>query len=234
MNKNSSVKKIFLFLILVSVLGGLVFKMGSVNCGISRLSHIEDLQDYDIILNYAWGESDVASLTENAFDSHYGVDLAQVVAVVTPTGNFNQTEGSIGQEFTVDKVLKGDDRIAVEKRYYVYKYYGFYPIDGKIEFCSDINLMIPGNQYLIFMEASPLNKYQKEDTFLLASENFGYVKIDAEPTKTIDMDYREYQFADIKEYEFFSTSDTVTDWLNKGRKELLESYLGIHSIPDKG
>lgn len=46
----------------------------------------------------------MASLTENTFDSHYGVDLAQVIAVVTPTGNFNQTEGSIGQEFTVDKV----------------------------------------------------------------------------------------------------------------------------------
>ena len=72
-----------------------------------------------------------------------------------------------------------------------------------------------------------MNKYQKEDTFLLASENFGYVKIDAEQTKTINADYREYQLADLEEYEFFSTSDTVTDRLNEGRKELLECYLGI-------
>ena len=48
MNKNSSVKKLFLFLILVSVLGGFIFKIESVDCGISRFSHIEDLQDYDI------------------------------------------------------------------------------------------------------------------------------------------------------------------------------------------
>lgn len=226
MNKNRSLKKIFLFLILVSVLGGLIFKMGSVNCGIARLSHIEDLQDYDIILNYAWSESDAADLTKNVSGGHYGVESAHVIAVVSPTGNFIQTEGSIGQEFTVDQVLTGGDRIAAEKRYYVYKYFGFYPIDGKIEFCSEINLMIPGNKYLIFMEASPLNKYQKEDIFLLVSENFGYVKIDAEPTKTIDADYREYQFTDFKEYEFFSTSDTVTDRLNEGRKELLERYLG--------
>ena len=227
MNKNSSVKKLFLFLILVSVLGGFIFKIESVDCGISRFSHIEDLPDYDITLNYAWSESDEDGLTKDSFGDHYGVDSAQVIAVVSPTGNFIQTEGSIGQEFTVNKVIKGGNQITAEKRYYVYKYSGFYPIDGKIEFCSDINLMMPGNKYLIFMEASPLNKYQKEDTFLLASENFGYVKIDAEQTKTINADYREYQLADLEEYEFFSTSDTVTDRLNEGRKELLECYLGI-------
>lgn len=225
MSKNRSLKKLFLFFLLISVLGGCLFKIGSVDCGISRLSCIEDLQNSDITLNYAWSESDAADLTKDASGNLYGVGSAQVIAVVIPVGNFIQTEGSIGQEVTVEKVLKGEDQVAAGERCYVYKYFGFYPVDGKIEFCDDINLMIPGNKYLIFMDASPLNKYQKEDTFILASENFGYIKIDAEPTKTLDADYGRYQLADLEAYEFFSTSETVTESLNAARRELLESYL---------
>lgn len=58
------------------------------DCGISRFSHIEDLQDYDITLNYAWSESDEDGLTKDSFVDHYGVDSAQVISVVSPTGNF--------------------------------------------------------------------------------------------------------------------------------------------------
>lgn len=135
-----------------------------------------------------------------------------------------QTEGSIGQEFTVKEIIKGDASLSVGNTAYVYQYFGFQEVDGHIEFMNTLNLMNPENDYLIFMDSSPLNAYQNEPAFILKSEFFGYIKTDHTDTLTLEGNYRDYNFSDLANYEFFSTSESVTKTLNYIRSELLKKF----------
>lgn len=218
---------IAVFLILVSVIAGIVFRFRTSNCGIADISNINDIQKGTVILNYAWEDADTFDLMEGGFellDSRYNIDSASVIAVVSPTGNLDQSEGSIGQEFIVKKVIRGSDSISIDDCCYVYQYFGFYPIDGTIEFMNTLNLMNVNSEYLIFMDESPLNPYQSVATFILHSEYFGYVKIGEQDTKTLDRDYRSYDFLELSDYEFFSTSELVTEELNRARFDILNEY----------
>lgn len=107
---------------------------------------------------------------------------------------------------------------------YVYQYFGFQEVDGHIEFMNTLNLMNPENDYLIFMDSSPLNAYQNEPAFILKSEFFGYIKTDHTDTLTLEGNYRDYNFSDLANYEFFSTSESVTKTLNYIRSELLKKF----------
>ena len=90
--------------------------------------------------------------------------------------------------------------------------------------CFALNLMNPENDYLIFMDSSPLNAYQNEPAFILKSEFFGYIKTDHTDTLTLEGNYRDYNFSDLANYEFFSTSESVTKTLNYIRSELLKKF----------
>ena len=200
-------------LLLIAIILGLVFQGSISDCGISHLSNIKDVEDSHIVLNYAWNENDEGGLTLTSFGSDvdlYGVASAEIIAVVAPTGNIIQTEGSIGQEFTVKEIIKGDASLSVG--------------NGHIEFMNTLNLMNPENDYLIFMDSSPLNAYQNEPAFILKSEFFGYIKTDHTDTLTLEGNYRDYNFSDLANYEFFSTSESVTKTLNYIRSELLKKF----------
>lgn len=43
-------------------------------------------------------------------------------------------------------------------------------------------------------------------------------------TKTLDKDYKKYDFTELGDYEFFSASDQITEILNEIRTELLDKY----------
>ena len=214
-------------LLLIAIILGLVFQGSISDCGISHLSNIKDVEDSHIVLNYAWNENDEGGLTLTSFGSDvdlYGVASAEIIAVVAPTGNIIQTEGSIGQEFTVKEIIKGDASLSVGNTAYVYQYFGFQEVDGHIEFMNTLNLMNPENDYLIFMDSSQLNAYQNEPAFILKSEFFGYIKTDHTDTLTLEGNYRDYNFSDLANYEFFSTSESVTKTLNYIRSELLKKF----------
>lgn len=150
--------------------------------------------------------------------------LSGLVKPTTGKVCLNRTEGSIGQEFTVKEIIKGDASLSVGNTAYVYQYFGFQEVDGHIEFMNTLNLMNPENDYLIFMDSSPLNAYQNEPAFILKSEFFGYIKTDHTDTLTLEGNYRDYNFSDLANYEFFSTSESVTKTLNYIRSELLKKF----------
>ena len=60
---------------------------------------------------------------------------------------------------------------------------------------------------------------------MLKSVYLGYVKITDEKTKILDADYKGYDFSELKEYEFFSTSEKVANVMNDIRKDILNEYL---------
>ncbi|MDR2044975.1 MAG: hypothetical protein LBQ15_11590 [Clostridium sp.] len=222
-------KLLALMLLAVAVAAGVAFQRNTPDCGIADLTSIDKIQAGTVILNYAWGGhiNDEKGMTASSFGTEsdkYGVDAATVIAVVSPTGNIHQTEGSLGQELVIKEVRKGKDIAAVGETSFVYQYFGFCAVDGRIEFLNTLNLMNTDREYLIFMDKSPLSSHTKVPVYILHSEYFGYIRIGSQDTKTLVSDYKSYDFSALKEYEFFSISDSITEVLNSVRRELLERY----------
>lgn len=205
---------------------GVVFRCTIPNCGLSNITNIKDLQNYNIALNYAWGDEDESGfITESHTGAiPYDLDASDIIAIVSPTGNIDQTEGSVGQEIIIKKIIQGDTYITIGQEAYVYQYFGLQAVDGHMEFLNTLNLMYPDNDYLIFMDSSPLNSYQEKKAYILKSEILGYIKTNHTDTPTLDKNYKGISFSDLTNYEFFSTSEVVAQRLNEVRVNLLKLY----------
>lgn len=220
-----------LLLTAVMLVAGIAFRAFVPDCGISAVHSLSDLEDLSITLDYAWEEnaSDCFDFPMSSEDP-FGVDSAEIIAVVSPTGNIQQTEGSIGQEFVVKMVVRGDGLVSKDTVGTVYQSFGFRGESGSIEFINTLNLMYPENEYLIFMDTSPLNEYLDEPVYILHSDDFGYIKLNTAPTETLPDDYQNLDFSSLQNYEFFSVSEEVTTALNHARKEIQNAYLDGNNI----
>lgn len=218
---------LMLFLLVSSVTIGILFRWNLQDCGISQISNIAEVKQCDVRLNYTWEKGDeygITSIAEEAMNGTSTIFAASIIAIVAPTGNIHQTEGSFGQEIAIKKVLYGSEDL-VGQVAYVYQNFGFSAASGRVEFLNTLNVMYPENEYLIFMDESPLNPYQQRPVFLLRSEYLGYIRTDFHTTKTLTNTYKGILFSDLNEYEFFSESETITDALNTARSFLLRKYL---------
>ena len=213
-------------MILSMVIGGIVFRVNQKDCGITGWKRIEELPD-GIRVNYAMDSSREEVISESNFEEGkewQGLDTAPIIAVVSPTGKLDLFMGCL-QEFTVKEVIKGDDFISEGQKGYISTTFGFYLDDGNVEYNEVINLMQPEYEYLVFMEESPLNHYQKKDIYYITSDYFGCVRTDNHSTETLDEDYQKYDFLDLKEYEFFSTSEKLTETMNHIMEKIRDRYL---------
>lgn len=69
-----------------------------------------------------------------------------------------------------------------------------------------------------------MNQYQEESAYALYSNYLGYIRIGGGETATLPKNYRSCDFLELKEYEFFSVSEAVTQELNTVRQEILHGY----------
>ena len=227
--KRISFTKIYVFLLLtITVALGIAFRRDIPDCGIADLSNISDIRPDMVTLNYAWeyrdGMKEMSAESFGPADEGYGVGGSSVIAVVSPTGSICQSEGSIGQEFVIKEIIRGEKIASVGEAGYVFQHFGLHENVGKIEFMNTLNLMNTQNEYLIFMEKSPICQFTGESVYILNSEYFGYIRLWDGTTKTLDKDYKKYDFTELGDYEFFSASDQITEILNEIRTELLDKY----------
>ena len=81
-----------------AVVFGIIFRIIVPDCGVAQLHTIKDVCSRDIYLNYAWGEVDEPDIIATKTSDNIGVDdiaLADVIAIVTPTGKIEQTKGAL-------------------------------------------------------------------------------------------------------------------------------------------
>ena len=230
MRKKISRKWILIIPIFVAILIiGIVFRLNLKDSGIAGMKSQEDIP-VGVRLEYAWGENsrDEEGLTEDDIGratGWNGIASAPVIAVVTSTGNIEASMESFGQEITIKEIIRGEDMVSVGETGYVYQPFAFAYREGEVQFREAENIMQEGYEYLIFVEKSPLSPYMGEPVFNVVSDLFGYIRTDGHETETLDRDYRNYDFRDLKEYEFFSVSEKITNTLNALRKEILSEYL---------
>lgn len=211
-------------MICITVVVGILFRINMKDCGIAGLKHVEDIPS-GIMLEYAFGANgnESSGITEMTLQE---LENAPIIAVVSPTGNI-EVAGNVGlQEFTIDRVIKGEELVSEGDVGYVHQAYFFGVLSNFSAYYREaINVMWPEYDYLVFLKESPLNEYQNRDVFFIVSSLLGCVRTDHSQTETLDEDYQSYDFLELKEYEFFSVSEKITEEQNKVREELREKYL---------
>lgn len=203
---------------------GIYFRVTVKDCGLAKVKHVDDIKpgmvttlEYVIANDGHFGEDGI----QNAINE---LEEAPVIAVAKATGNLNLTRGTYGQEIMIEKVIRGENEISQGDTAWIYQYYGLEEMEGKILFRNCLNIMRPETEYLVFLQSSPLNPYQKEQVYTLMNGTFGYVRLDGVETKQLQM-FEKVDFVELIDYEFFAVSEKVTTELNEARKIILEKYI---------
>lgn len=226
MSKLSKIENIIfalisLGLIICAVAFGIYFRFNVPDAGMADIKTVDDALGSSAVLYYA---ADYGS-APYTYDDPEEFENTNIIAIVEPTGNINQTNQSLGLEVTVKELIKAEDKISEGTTVWIYQYDGFTVYEDVLYYTTDINLMYPGNEYLIFLYASPLNEYQNIDVFLMSNETYGYIRIGEQDTKAVGEDYENLLFGDMKEYDFFCVSDSDAEEMNRSREEILDKYL---------
>ena len=151
------------------------------------------------------------------------LEQAPMIAIAKATGKLNLTRGSYGQEIIIEKVIREESDISQGDTAWIYQSFGLEEMEGKVLFRNCLNIMRPEIEYLVFLQASPLNLYQKENVYTLMHHALGYVRLDGVETKPLPM-FGIKDFVELIDYEFFAVSEKVTTELNEARKTILEKY----------
>lgn len=210
-----------LWMIIISIATGIVFSFLKKDCGLQSINKIDDLKAIKYVVEYSLGDNPA---DENIDWTSVEVD-SDTIMVVKPTGNIVQTNGSLGQEFIVENVLKSATALEPGEKCLVYAYYGFVESDGQIIYNRVLNLMNPNRNYLLFANESPLNNIEKKKSYILADDYVGYIAVDHVNDNLFlyKNDLIDYNL--VEEYEFFSSSQKITDELNLARNRILNKWL---------
>lgn len=212
-------------LLLLAIGVGIYFRVTVKDCGLAKVNHVDDIKAGMVTLEYAiakdeyFGENGI----QNAISE---LEQAPVIAIAKATGDLNLTRGTYGQEIVIEEVIRGEKEISSGDTAWIYQYYGLEEVEGKVLFRNCLNIMKPEEEYLVFLQASPLNSYQKEQVYMLMNHILGYVRLDGMETKSLAM-FEKVDFIELKDYEFFAVSEKVTVELNEARKTTLEKYATI-------
>lgn len=212
--------------LLVFTIGiGIYFKHTGKDCGLAGVDSVDDIKAGMVTLDYAikkddpWGTGGIQRLMDQ-------IEQAKIIIIAKPTGKLIQSDGTYGQEILVKQILRGEEHIMEGEKTWFYQSFGFRAIDDKIRFMNAyLNIMNLEEEYLVFLEPSPLNDYQQETVYELSNEVLGYICLKEMKTKNLPEKYKEIDYVELKEYEFFAVSEKLTTELNEVRKAILEKYI---------
>lgn len=218
--QNILYRAVVLLLAIGSLVMGCLYKGAASDCGLNGVETIDDVYNLSVVLDYAWDTSNTGMI-----GTDYGVENATVIALIKPTGRIKQYEDSISQEFVVTEVIRGDAAISAGETGHIFDYSGFSYSSGQIKYMNTLNLMQTGEEYLAFLEPSPLNSYQSMSAYMLTTPVFGYIKVSGAETTTLPANYQSLSFDQLSNCEFFSVCPEITEYLNRSYQDILQTYL---------
>lgn len=215
--------------ILIVFIVGQLLKLGFNDAGLAGLSHINEVYNLDVGLEYMFGKDEedeeriYESLTEYENDYITAPLSAPIIVVGKPSGNIKQNRLSFGQEIVVEEVLKGEGLIETGESYYVYNPYGFsVDNEGRSVYTNIKNVMEPQNEYLIFLQASELNEYDSVPrSYSLEGSFFDYIKLTQQDSAVISEQLKKVKFMELQQYEYFSTSERILQKVKKIKQDII-------------
>ena len=195
------------------LIAGLEARANNENSRISGIRTIAELEQADIRLEAALGYMEYAAAAaeeEKVYERFTAMqeewvketENAPVILRVKPTERIEISGESLKQYFIVAEVIRGGEDIAAGQEASVCSPRIWQPQDGWAGFVSHTNLMYDDWEYLLFLEASPLNAYQEETEFFWSEGNslFSCIRLGEEETETLPNlggpleKYRSYAF----------------------------------------
>lgn len=220
-------------LIVVLVLGvGMIGKSNFKDGGIISIKNMEDIRALNCNVNQIFTKEDV-----DAFMADYPVEFFEqamqeyCVAVVKPMDNIHQYDFTMTQEVEIVNVINGEIQqgsaveIVCDGGVYgqEYKYY-VYDNDRPI-FYGMINMMLPGNEYLVFVEPLETNEYTEKQRYRLAFDLFATWNLSDDYSKPIDKPINEICYNEYENSEFLcDTPETVEKLLSLKKEVLLKVF----------
>ena len=212
-------RAIILFLVIGSLVMGCLHKGAASDCGLNGVETLDDVYNLPWYLtmhgipamrddrNRLWGGQCHNYCIDKANWSYKAIRECHFTRIYCDRGTSREEGFSAG------------------KTGYIFDYFGFSYISGQIKYMNTLNLMQTGEEYLAFLEPSPLNSYQNISVYTLTSSLFGYIKVGPAETGTLPSDYQTLSFAELTDYAFFSVCPEITEYLNQSYMDLLTTYV---------
>ena len=226
-------KKYFYWMVLgiflISLLAAFVLVRTAPDCGLAEVRSVSDLMDKQVRMEWATGDPspDASYIPNYATGIRNGMESiiqqakeCALVVLATAGEKLDVTDGTTGQEVTVDRVLQGTGITAGESCM-IWRYYCLEEMSGVITLRSTTNLMEPGKQYLICLEENPLNEKTKTKNFPV-----GVAMIPADGTKVeaLPKGMRTAEFREFAGYPQFAATEEIAQALNEQNQAILAAF----------
>lgn len=202
----------------------------TVYTGIETFTDQEKMAQADIILESVLMQSSERSieeeLTNDADRISEKLDNASAILLVETDGGIYQYQGSFAQNLTVIKVIKCDDaRVDEGSHIQLFRYFGMNYDNGTITFYSNrnLNILYPGNTYLVFLDESKASKYSDIPYFSLLLDEYCAI-INTDRTKTLNL-CASYEFNECKDVMHFTASEKIAQLFAQREEIILGKYL---------
>lgn len=228
-------KKICFATIIVLLAGigtGIGFRQNAGDSGISRIRNIEDIRALECNVNQIFTEDDVELFIEDGRKQHDGLSEAVEIYVVTPTDVVTQLNFTFFQEVRISKTIKGDRteneivEIVTQGGFYdqKYKYYDY--SNDRPLYYGMTNILLPGYEYLVFVQPLKVNKHTDRKRYNLATRLFGTFNLTSDYSKPIDKPVNEISYNEYGDSEYLCDTYDTIDYLVRFKHSIVEKYLG--------
>ena len=145
-----------------------------------------------------------------------------LVVLATAGDKLDVTDGTMGQEVTVDRVLQGTGITAGESCM-IWRYSCLEEMNGVITLRSTTNLMEPGKQYLICLEENPLNEKTKTKNFPVSFSS-DLIPADGTKVEALPKGMRTAEFREFAGYPQFAATEEIAQALNEQNQAILAAF----------
>lgn len=230
---------------LICGIWGAAERLRAPDCGLSQVDSVEDLMELPVRISYAEGENRPLGIAKDpeqlAFYQQQGESLIQqtmgasVVVLARATGDLTVTSATLMQRVTVEQVLQGDAPQPGEPCQ-VWMDFGlkftddsFDPMAGPaITYPHFLNLMQPGETYLLFLEPDELNGLSGQPNYHVVEDaRFGYLPVpfrEERPMEDLSPEGRIQPYAQWSRLPTFVASQSIADARNAIAKEILSRF----------
>lgn len=222
---------IVLGIFLISLLAAFVLVRTAPDCGLAEVRSVSDLMDKQVRMEWATGDPspDVSYIPNYATGIRNGTESiiqqakeCALVVLATAGEKLDVTDGTTGQEVTVDRVLQGTGITAGESCM-IWRSYCLQEMDGEITFREVTNILEPGKQYLICLEENPLNEKTKTKNFPVSFSS-GLIPADGTKVEALPKGMRTAEFREFAGYPQFAATEEIAQALNEQNQAILAAF----------
>lgn len=227
-------KKIFLtsvIAIMVALCIAIVFRCNCKNRGIIDIHTIEDIKVLNCNVNQMFSEEDVDLFIADAENYFSALPENINIYIVSPTNNITQNDFTMIQEVKIDKIIRGEcaqsDNIQIVTTGgiydQIYRYHAY--TNDRPLFYGMINILLPNNQYLVFLNQMRINMYTEEKRFYLARPLFSTYNITSDYSIPIDEPVNTIAYNDFGDSEYLCDTQNTLDHLLAFKKCVLDQFI---------